>query len=52
MKFEVRLTLDAARDLEEIYNYIAENDAPAKANHVLKRIERVIDNLATFPERG
>ena len=52
MKFEVRLTADAARCLEEIYNYIAENDAPAKANHVLKRIERVIDNLATFPERG
>ena len=52
MKFEVRLTLDAARDLEEIYNYIAENDAPANANHVLKHIERVIDNLATFPERG
>ena len=52
MKFEVRLTADAARDLEEIYNYIAENDASAKADYVLKRIEQVIDNLATFPERG
>ena len=52
MKFEVRLTADATRDLEEIYDYIFENDAPAKADYVLKRIERVLDNLATFPERG
>ena len=52
MKYEVWLTADATRDLEEIYDYIAEYDAPAKADYVLKRIEQVVDNLATFPERG
>ena len=52
MKYEVLLTADATRDLEEIYDYIAEYDAPAKADYVLRRIEQVVDNLATFPERG
>ena len=52
MKYEVWLTADATRDLEEIYDYIAEYDAPAKADYVLRRIEQVVDNLPTFPERG
>ena len=52
MKYEVWLTADATRDLEEIYDYIAEYNAPAKADYVLRRIEQVVDNLATFPERG
>ena len=52
MRFEVLLTEDAARDLEEIYGYISEHDAPAKASHVLDRIEVVVGGLATFPERG
>ena len=30
MLFEVLLTADAARDLEEIYDYIAEHDAPTR----------------------
>jgi len=52
MRFEVFLTEDAARDLEEIHGYIATHDAPAKAEYVLDRIEEVIESLATFPERG
>ena len=52
MPFEVLLTEDAAGDLEELYDYIAERDAPAKADHVLDRIGRVMETLATFPERG
>lgn len=52
MRFEVFLTEDAARDLEEIHSYIAAHDAPAKAEYVLDRIEEVIESLATFPERG
>ena len=31
MPFEVFLTADAARDLEELYRYIALHDAPGKA---------------------
>ena len=52
MPFEVLLTADALQDLAEIYAYIAEHDAPAKADHVLDRIEKVVATLAAFPERG
>ena len=52
MSFDVLLTADAAGDLEELYEYIAEHDAPSKADYVLDRIQKVIDTLATFPERG
>ena len=52
MSFDVLLTRDAAGDLEELYDYIAEHDAPSKADYVLDRIQKVIDTLATLPERG
>ena len=52
MRYDVFLTEDAARDLEEIHSYIAAHDAPAKAEYVLDKIEEVIESLATFPERG
>jgi len=52
MRYEVFLTEDAARDLEEIHSYIAAHDAPAKAEYDLDRIEEVIESLATFPECG
>jgi len=51
-RFEVLLTGDAVRDLEEIFEYIAEHDDPSQAGHVLGRIEDVLQSLATFPERG
>lgn len=51
-RFEVALTEDAARDLEEIVDHIAEHDDPSKAGHVLARIEEAMERLATFPERG
>jgi toxin ParE1/3/4 len=49
---EVVLTQDALRDLEELYDYIAEHDALAKADHVLDRIEDQLTRLSKFPERG
>jgi toxin ParE1/3/4 len=52
MRFEVLLTEDAGSDLEELYDYIAEHDAPSKADYVLDRIEKVMETLATSPERG
>ena len=51
-RFEVLLTGHTVRDLEEIFEYIAEHDDPSKAGHVLDRIEDVPQSLATFPERG
>lgn len=52
MPFTVLLTADAARDLEDLYQYIAAHDAPGKAAHVLSHIENVFDSLSEFPERG
>jgi toxin ParE1/3/4 len=52
MGFEVLLTNDAARDLDEIYNYIALHDSHQKADYVLDRFEQVFFNLSEFPERG
>lgn len=52
MRYEVRLTAGAERDLESIYDYIAEFDSSASGNHVLDRLLKTAENLATLPERG
>jgi toxin ParE1/3/4 len=52
MPFAVLLTNDAARDLDELYEYIARNDAPGKADSVLEQIEKVFSSLSESPERG
>jgi len=52
MRFEVRLTADAVRDLEEIDDWISTHDSPAKAAHVAAGIEAAIGTLKRFPERG
>ena len=52
MPFAVLLTNDAARDLEELCNYIALHDAPQKADYVLKQVEKAFSTLSEFPERG
>ena len=52
MPFAVLLTHDAARDLDELYDYIAVHDSPRKADYVLERIEKVLSTLSEFPERG
>lgn len=50
--FEVRMTADAVRDLEEIADWIGRHDGPARAQHVLERIQEAVDALKRFPERG
>ncbi len=52
MTFTVFLTADAARDLEELYDYIALHDTPGKAEQVLARIEKILSSLSKSPERG
>jgi toxin ParE1/3/4 len=52
MRFEVRLTADAVRDLEEIDDWISRHDSPANAAHVAASIEAAIATLKRFPERG
>jgi len=52
VRYQVRLTDDAAIGLEEIYSHIARNDSPNNAESVLGRIETVLDSLARQPKRG
>ncbi len=51
-RYEVLLTRDAERDLEEIHDYIAEHHSPSAANHVLDRVEKAVVSLGAYPERG
>jgi toxin ParE1/3/4 len=51
-QYAVSLTDDAKTDLQDIYDYIAEHDAPAKADGVLDKLEALVESLSRFPERG
>ena len=60
MPLLVQLTDDAARDLEEICDYIEQHDAPGKADHPRlkmsgagsEQIEQAFGSLAKHPRRG
>ena len=52
MTFQIFLTDDAFRDLEELYDYIESHDAPGKADYVLDQIEKAFATLSENPERG
>ena len=52
MRYEVRLTMDAAVDLEEIYEYVAVHDSPKRADSLLSKIESSFDGLEQNPLRG
>jgi toxin ParE1/3/4 len=52
MPYEVLLTHDAARDLGDIYDYIAAHDSPQKADYVLNKIEQAFTRLSDSPHRG
>ncbi len=52
MSHHVFLTRDAVRDLEELDEYLAASDLPAKADYVLSRIEGALQRLSVSPERG
>ncbi len=51
-QYAVSLTDDAKTDLQDIYDYIAGHDAPAKADGVLDKLEALVQSLGRFPERG
>jgi len=52
VKYEVRITGVAQDDLYSIYRYVALNDSPAKADHLLDKIQKTITSLETMPSRG
>jgi toxin ParE1/3/4 len=49
---EVLFTEGAERDLEAIYDYVADFESPASAGHVLDKLLEIVETLMTFPERG
>jgi plasmid stabilization system protein ParE len=48
--FPVRITSAAWRDIEEIYDWIAEHDSPAKAEYVLDRLQRFHNCFTQEPQ--
>ncbi|MDH3739631.1 MAG: type II toxin-antitoxin system RelE/ParE family toxin [Alphaproteobacteria bacterium] len=52
MAYDVLLTKDAERDLEEIYDYIAAQGDHATADSLLDRIENILDGLSDLPDQG
>ena len=52
MSYQVQLTDDAARDLEEICDYIDRHDSPVRANYVLEQIQTAFQGLSKHPHRG
>jgi toxin ParE1/3/4 len=52
MAFQVVITDDAERDLEDIVTYIAKYDSPRSAEHVLSRVLEIADSLTVEPTRG
>jgi toxin ParE1/3/4 len=52
MKRPVRITAAAKRDLEDIYDWVAQRDSLAKANYVLDRLAAAANSIALLPGRG
>ena len=52
MSYRVLLTHEALRDLEDIDDFITENDSPRRADDVLTRIDEAFNKLKNMPERG
>jgi toxin ParE1/3/4 len=52
MNSSVRITKAARQDLDEIYEWIAEHDTPAKAEYVLDRLSAAAERMAALPGSG
>lgn len=51
--YKVKLSPEAARDLDQIYAYIAEHLLePGTAEHMIGKLEKAILSLARMPERN
>jgi toxin ParE1/3/4 len=51
-RYELRVSRDAQRDLQDIYDYVAGSDSPAKADYVMQRIAEAVDSLQSTPAHG
>jgi toxin ParE1/3/4 len=51
-RYKVRLTEDAAGDLEELGSFLLHREGPLRANEILDRLEDLIEALGRLPTRG
>jgi toxin ParE1/3/4 len=51
MTYELRITDAAARDLEDVFLWIARNDSPSKADYVLEQIGVAVHSISSLPHR-
>ncbi|MBI3512470.1 MAG: type II toxin-antitoxin system RelE/ParE family toxin [Proteobacteria bacterium] len=52
MPFDVLLSEQAERDIEDIYRYIAAQDGASRADRILNALEEACRGLSNLPERG
>ena len=52
MSYSVRITSAAWRDLEDIHDWIAENDSVENAGYVLDKLWEAAEGIASMPHRG
>jgi toxin ParE1/3/4 len=51
-RVEVFFTAGAERDLQELYDFVAAQDSVIQADRLLDRIETLVADLTTNPDRG
>jgi toxin ParE1/3/4 len=51
-RFEVIIAETAENDLEALFDYVSETRSVAIANALLDKIQRLLDALSIFPQRG
>jgi len=51
-RHRIRIVEDAEHDLIDIYHYVALNDSPENAAHVLEQLESLCLRLVELPHRG
>jgi len=49
---EVFFTAGAERDLQELYDFVAAHDSEVQAERLLDRLEPLVADLVTSPDRG
>lgn len=52
MRFEVQLTLDAQRDLDDLHAFVSSADGATRADRLVDSIAAALGRLTTLPNRG
>jgi len=52
MTYAVFLTDAASDDLQDLYDFLLENEVDGRADKVLDKIEELIQSLSSHPDRG